>query len=54
MTYQVEYDAETHEYVADADGQIYTSPYAALAYAWLAAQILADDPGSAGAGQTDG
>jgi hypothetical protein len=42
-TYSVEYDEDTREYVANAGGQIYTSPAAPLAYGWLAQQILEDD-----------
>lgn len=42
-TYTLEYDAETAEYVADAGGQIHTSDCGALAYHWLAAQIIADE-----------
>lgn len=42
-TYSVEYDEETREYVANADGQIFTSDCGPLAYHWLSAQILADE-----------
>lgn len=43
MEYSVEYDEETGEYIANADGQIYTSDCGTLAYHWLSAQILADE-----------
>lgn len=43
MTYAVEYDPETAEYVATAGDACYVSDCAALAYGWLAAQIADDD-----------
>ena len=44
--YVVEFDPDTGEHVADAGGQQFTSPDAAPAYHWLAAQILADEAAS--------
>lgn len=43
MTYTVEYDPETSEYIASAGDDVYASDCAALAYAWLAAQITGDE-----------
>lgn len=47
-TYSVEFDPETGEYVANADGQIYTSNCGPLAYHWLSAQIVADETDAPG------
>lgn len=45
MTYSVEHDPETNEYVATAGDEVFVSPLAVLAYSWLAQQIMADAEG---------
>lgn len=43
VTYTVEYDSESGEWIATAGEYEYSADVALLAYAWLAAQMLDDD-----------
>lgn len=43
ITYSVEYDSETREWIATADDEIRSFDCSALAYLWASQQILADE-----------